>query len=55
MGIDQSEFDFGISIKPVNFKYKFRDYHNDQTIENESTKTKGKQEQNEIALLWRCL
>lgn len=48
MGLDQSEFDFGISMKPINFKIKYRDYHNNQTIENQSTKTTGKTEQNEV-------
>ncbi|WP_297086294.1 type VI secretion system tip protein VgrG [uncultured Draconibacterium sp.] len=48
LGLDQTSFDFKISLKPLNFNYKFFDYHKNQTIENKATKSKGKKQQNEI-------
>lgn len=48
LGINQSEFDFDINLNPLNFKYKFYDYHKEATIENASTKSVGKKQLNEI-------
>lgn len=51
LGLDQTSFDFNISLKPLNFNYKFFDYHKNQTIENKATKSKGKKQQNEIGAI----
>lgn len=51
LGLDQTSFDFKINLKPLNFKYKFFDYHKNQTIENKATKSKGKKQQNEIGAI----
>jgi len=48
LGINQSEFNFDINLNPVNFKYKFYDYHKEESIENTSTKSVGKKQLNEI-------
>ncbi len=48
LGINQSEFDFDINLNPLNFKYKFYDYHKEATIETPSTKSIGKKQLNEI-------
>ena len=48
LGINQSEFKFGINLNPLNFKYKFYDYYKETTIENPSTKSVGKKQLNEF-------
>ncbi|NQU51479.1 MAG: hypothetical protein HQ522_02960 [Bacteroidetes bacterium] len=48
LGINQSEFNFGINLNPINFKYKFYDYYKETTIENSSTKSVGKKQLNEF-------
>ncbi|MDX8340111.1 phage baseplate assembly protein V [Draconibacterium sp. IB214405] len=51
LGLDQTSFDFKINLKPLNFKYSFFDYINNETIENQATKSKGRTQQNEIGAL----
>lgn len=48
LGINQSEFDFGIHLNPLNFNYKFYDYYKNTTLETPSTKSVGKKQLNEI-------
>ena len=51
LGINQSEFDFGINLNPLNFNYKFYDYYTKTTLENKSTKSVGKKQLNEVGKL----
>lgn len=48
LGVDQTEFEYGLVLKPMNFNFKFHDYHKNETIETSASKTKGKKQQNEI-------
>ncbi len=48
LGINQSEFNFGICLNPLNFNYKYYDYYQNTILENASTKSVGKKQLNEI-------
>ncbi len=51
LGLNQSEFNFGIKLNPLNFNYKFYDYYKNTVFENPSTKSLGKKQLNEIGQL----
>ncbi len=51
LGINQSEFNFGINLNPLNFNYNYYDYYKATTLDNSSTKSVGKSQINEIATL----
>ncbi len=48
LGINQSEFNFSINLNPLNFNYKFYNYYEETILENQSTKSVGKKQLNEI-------
>lgn len=48
LGVNQSEFNFGINLNPLNFNYKYYDYYQNTILENASTKSTGKKQLSEI-------
>jgi uncharacterized protein involved in type VI secretion and phage assembly len=51
IGVNQSDFNFDIKLNPTNFKYHFRDYIKDLTLEKLATKSVGKKQLSEPGLV----